>query len=76
MTLMLAVYYRFSTEGGNHESLGKQRDILGCGLPEQNFRPGWEKTGFDHPGEVQTLLAPFTSHRFFIYGIAELKSPV
>jgi uncharacterized protein (TIGR00661 family) len=72
----LAVYYRFSTEGGDHESLGKQRDILGYGLPEQNFRPGWEKTGFDHPDEVQTLLAPFTTHHFFIYGITELKSPV
>ena len=31
---------------------------------------------FDHPAEVQTLLGPFTSHRFFIYGIAGLKSPV
>jgi uncharacterized protein (TIGR00661 family) len=31
---------------------------------------------FDHPDEVQTLLAPFTTHHFFIYGIAELSSPV
>jgi hypothetical protein len=31
---------------------------------------------FDHPDEVQTLLAPFTTHHFFIYGIAELSFPV
>lgn len=31
---------------------------------------------FDHPDEVQTLLAPFTTHHFFIYGITELKFPV
>jgi uncharacterized protein (TIGR00661 family) len=31
---------------------------------------------FDHPDEVQALLTPFTAHRFFIYGIAELSYPI
>jgi len=31
---------------------------------------------FDHPDEVQMLLTLFTTHRFFIYGIDKLNSPV
>jgi uncharacterized protein (TIGR00661 family) len=31
---------------------------------------------FDHPDEVQMVLTLFTTHRFFIYGIDKLNSPV
>ncbi|MFO7687723.1 MAG: glycosyltransferase family protein [Desulfobacterales bacterium] len=31
---------------------------------------------FDHPSDVQALLAPFTTHHFYIYGIAQLRVPI
>ncbi|MFZ0612581.1 MAG: glycosyltransferase family protein [Desulfobacterales bacterium] len=31
---------------------------------------------FEHPSEVQALLAPLTTHQFYIYGIADLPAPI